>query len=141
MAKKRIKRSVRKPMRVKKVQKKVVRAKFMPYSKTANVLSIISVFILIINSFALIFFKDTILNTLSEMGTALSSSYLALIGLIWLLIAFFAWSINRTIKEKQSKVAMWELFILSIVAFMSGRVESGVLLMIASIIYLVKAKK
>ena len=141
MVKKRIKKSTRKPMRVKKAQKKVANVKFMPYSKTANVLSMISIFILIINSFALIFFKDTILNTLSEMGTVLSSSYLALIGLIWLLIAFFAWSINRTIKEKQSKVAMWELFILSIVALLSGRIESGVLLMIASIIYLVKAKK
>ncbi|MBU2522778.1 MAG: hypothetical protein KKE23_00620 [Nanoarchaeota archaeon] len=141
MAKKRIKRASKRSRKINRAQKKVQRAKFMPYSKTANVLSIISVFILIINAFALIFFKEAILETLSEMGTVLSSSYLALIGLIWLLIAFFAWSINRTIKEKQSKVAMWELFILSIVTFLTGRIESGVLLLIASVIYLVKAKK
>ena len=141
MAKKRMKKAARKSRNVKSVQKNVSKVKFMPYSKTANVFVLIAICLLIINAVTLIFLKDTVIKALGDAGTVISSSQLALMGLVWLLVAFFAWSINRTIKEKQSKVSMWELFIISIVALLSGRIESGVLLMIASIIYLVKAKK
>ena len=141
MAKKRMKKAAGKSMDVKNVQRNVQKARFVHYSKTANVLVMLAVCLLIINSIALIFLKDTVIKALSSAGTAISSSSLALMGLMWLLIAFFAWSINRTIKEKQSKISMWELFILSIVALLSGRLESGLLLLIASIVYLVKAKK
>ena len=133
MVKKRVKKSARRTVSP--------RAKFMPYSKTANILALIAVCLLVINSILLIFLKDRVISALSAAGIASSSSQLAIMGLMWLLIAFFAWSINRTIKEKQMKVSMWELFILSIVTMLSGRLESGVFLLIASIIYLVKAKK
>lgn len=130
--------------RMKKVSRRskaVSRARFMPYSKTANFLTILAIILLVVNAITLIFLKDMVLKALSDAGMPIATSSLALMGLMWLLVAFFAWSINRTIKEKQSNVAMWELFILSIVAMLSGRLESGALLMIASIVYLVKAKK
>ena len=141
MAKKRMKKAVRKSRNVKRAQIKVQGAKFMPYSRAANVFSLVAICLLIINAITLIFLKDVVMKALNDAGTAISSSQLALMGLMWILIAFFAWSINRTIKEKQSKVAMWELFILSIVTLLTGRIESGLLLLVASVIYLVKAKK
>ena len=134
MVKKRMKKVARRSKRVSKV-------KFMPYSKIANFLTVLAIVLLIVNAATLIFLKDRVIIALSAAGMPISTSSLALMGLMWLLVAFFAWSINRTIKEKQSKIAMWELFILSIVAMLSGRLESGLLLMIASIVYLVKAKK
>jgi len=134
MAKRRGKRTVRRSARVSK-------ARFMPYSKTANFLAILAIILLVLNAITLVFLKDMVLKALSAAGMPITTSSLALMGLMWLLVAFFAWSINRTVKEKQSRVAMWELFILSIVAMLSGRLESGALLMIASIVYLVKAKR
>lgn len=132
------KKGIRKTARQNVSQRTV---KFMPHSRAANVLALLAVLFLVLNSISLIFLKDTVIRALKDTGVVISQSELALLGLLWILMAFFAWSINRTVKEKQSKVSMWELFILSIICILSGRLESGVLLLIASVIYLVKAKK
>lgn len=133
-------------MAKKRAAKKVAKAmpkkpKFLKYSKTANMLVYISIFFLVLNSVLLIFLKGEVLTALKSTGIEATPSSLALLGLIWLLMAFFSWSINRTIKEKQNKTSMWELFIISFIVFFSGRMEAGILMLIASIIYLVKAKK
>jgi len=115
--------------------------KFVQYPRVANILVGLAIAILAVNAIAMIFLKDQVLQALKDAGFAISQSSLALMGLMWVLIALFAWSINRTIKEKPNKTSMWELFILSIVCIFSGRLESGILILIASVIYLVKAKK
>ena len=137
-----IKKRVNRTVRVSRIaQVKVQRSKFKHFPKIADILVKISLFFLILNSILLIFLRDSIIEALNKANIEATISSIALLGLLWLMIAFFAWAINRSIKEKLSRVSMWELFILSIVTFFSGRMESGVLMFIASIIYLVKTKK
>jgi len=131
------------PKSKKRTQSRALKARPVHYSMAANILAWLGVFFLVVNSIALIFMRNQVIQALGDAGISVTQSGLALLGLLWLLIAFFAWSINRTIKEKEgkAKVSMWELFVLAIVCILSGRIESGVLLLIASIIYLVKARK
>jgi len=121
-------------------KKKVEYEKLHMVSKTANVLVIAAIALLLINSIMLVLLREQVMQEINASGVQVTPSSLALMGLMWLIIAFFSWSLNRTIKEKESRIAMWELFILSFVALLSGRLESGVLLLIASVIYLVKTK-
>ena len=131
MAKKRMARS---KMRSKKPKK-------LDFSKIASSLVYIALFFLTVNSIIIIFMRDTILQSLNNAGITASASLLAFMGLLWLMLAFFAWSLNRNIRENMKRSSMWELLILSVITLISGRFESGILILIASVIYLVKSKK
>lgn len=124
-----------------KAKKRIMREKRPKVLKAANVLVMIAICILVLNAIFIVVLKDTLIKEFDKIGFKTSSSSLILMGIMWLLISFFAWSINKTIKEKSSRVSMWELFILSFVALLSGRLDSGILMLIASVIYLVKAGK
>ena len=125
----------------KKVARSKMKSKKLDFSKVASALVYISLFFLTINAIIIIFMRDTVLESLSNAGITATASALAFMGLLWLMLAFFAWSLNRNIKEKMKRSSMWELLILSVITLISGRFESGILILIASVIYLVKSKK
>jgi len=111
------------------------------FPRVANMLVNISLFLLVLNAMIVILFKDSVLEALKQTGVEATASSLVLLGILWLMISFFAWSINKSIKEIRGRPQMWELLILSVITFFSGRMESGVLLLIASIVYLAKTRK
>ena len=111
------------------------------FPKIANVLVQIAIFFMAACAIIFIFYREKVLELYEQAGVAASTSTVALLGLMWLMLAFFAWSLNRTIKEKLNRTSMWILFVLSLMTALSGRFESGALLLIASVIYLVKTAK
>ena len=115
----------------------------------ANVLVIITIIILILNGILAIALSDWIIQQIEAAALKFTINKGALItyGITWLILAVLVFISNNKIranimqKKLEDQSWMWFLLVVSIVTIFVGRLESGILLLIASIIYLVKAKK
>jgi len=121
----------------------------MKPSKTANALAITAIIFLTLNGILAISLSKWIIQEIQKQLTGVTLNQAALItyGIVWLILAFLVLITNNKIKMniKQKNLDdmswMWFLLVVSIVVIFTGRLESGILLLIASIIYLSKAFK
>jgi|GEM_PF-6162068 len=131
-----------------KARKKVVRkAKTVAKAKAIRAFSIADVLVIIglvfvgLNALLVFIFMNTILESLAVAGITMGSGALIALAVIWIFIGLLVFLTNSAIKRSLSRRQMWGLLILSILLGLFGRVESGILVFIASIIYLVKTRK
>jgi len=132
----------------KKRKARIMRAKIAP-SKAANVLALIAVFFLALNGILAVTLSGWIIQKIQEnmANVTISKAALVTYGIVWLILSGIALITNNNIKSmiKQNRLDdtswMWFLLVVSVVTIFVGRLESGALLLIASIIYLTKARK
>ncbi len=117
--------------------KKEVKAKGSR-SRAAFVLMVISVILLFINGSLMILARKGLASIFAELGYTISMSFFITYGIIWLALGILMWITTLRIGKKAVKSEEWLLLALSIVTMMAGRLESGILALIAAIIYLVK---
>jgi succinate-acetate transporter protein len=73
---------------------------------------------------------------LGSLGYTASVGSFLTYGIIWLVLAVLMWLTTVRIRKKQIASEKWLLLALSIITMFAGRIESGVLALIASILYL-----
>ena len=107
-------------------------------SKAAFVLMMIAVILLSINGLLLVLARNWLADIFAGLGYSVPVGSFITYGIIWLVLAVLMWVTTIRIRKKQAKSEKWLLLALSIITMFSGRLESGILALIASIIYLVK---
>ena len=108
-------------------------------SRLAYILAIIAFYFLIISGILAILMKDVFAKLFSEIAeTEVSASYFVISGLIWLVLGFVVYTTVKKIENNAESSYKWFLFAISIIAGISGRLESAVLTFISSVIYLRK---
>ncbi len=143
MVVKKRKRNLRKTKKnIKKTKMNVISKKFLRERplRIANIISKFAIFFLVFQSFFILLMNKSIIALLNENNIKADFSLLLLLAILWVMIAVFAYSINRKILLKRKRVYIWELLIFAVIAILSGRWDSGVLLIISSMIYLKKIK-
>lgn len=105
-------------------------------SKVAYVLLFVAVFFLFINSVFALLARKQISIMLEQYGVISSELALVTYALIWLIIGTLAWTTNYKIDKTDNRNQKWMLFILSIITMIAGRIEAGIIMLIASILYL-----
>jgi len=132
----------------KKRKIKRARMKKIKPSNGAHVLVIIALVILVLNGIISTFFTDWLINMAeSSLGVTVNKSAVITYGITWFLLAIFALIANNKIRENfkakqlEDQSWIWFLLVISIVTIFIGRIDSGILLMIASIVYLAKVRK
>lgn len=104
--------------------------------KAAFVLMAISVILLLVNGSLLILGRNWLAAIFGEMGYSVSANSFITYGIIWLVLAVLMWVTTIRISKKAVKSEKWLLLALSIITLFAGRLESGILALIAAIIYL-----
>jgi len=123
-------------MAKKKLARKEVQVKGKK-GAAAYVLLFIAVFFLYVNSiFAVLARKQISLLLEKQYGLPASEIALVTYAVIWFTIGTIAWITNYKINKTENRNQKWMLFALSIITMTAGRVESGVVMLIASILYL-----
>ncbi len=125
-------------MAKKKLARKEVKAKGKK-GVAAYVLLFVAVFFLYVNSiFAVLARKQLSLLLEKLYGIPSNEIEIALVtyAVIWFTIGTIAWITNYKIDKTGNRNQRWMLFVLSIITMIAGRVESGVVMLIASILYL-----
>ena len=115
----------------------------------ANVIVIITIALLILNGILAIVLSDWIIQQIeaAALTVTISKSALLTYGITWLIISVLACITNNKIRanfkanQLEDQSWMWFLLVISVVTVFLGRLESGILLMIASLMYLIKARK
>ena len=130
MAKK-VARKARKVVRAKKEVKRAVKK-----SKAPFVLNIIAIIILLLNSAIVLLGKKWVVRMLTQYGLEALAANLLTYGVIWLILGILIWISTVRVEKSGSRVEKWYLFALSIITLFSGRLESGILTLIGSIMYL-----
>ena len=104
--------------------------------KAAFVLMAIAVILLLINGLLLIFARDWLASMLASLGYTVSIASFITYGIIWLVLAALMWVTTIRIRNKGITSEKWLLLALAIITMFAGRLESGILALIASILYL-----
>lgn len=104
--------------------------------KAAFVLMAISVALLLINGSLLILARKWFAVIFGGMGYSISAASFLTYGIIWLVLAILMWVTTARIRKENIKSEKWLLLALSIITMISGRVESGILALIAALLYL-----
>ncbi len=104
--------------------------------KVAFVLMAISVILLLINGALLILARNWFAAIFGGMGYNVSAASFLTYGIIWLVLAILMWVTTARIREKGIRSEKWLLIALSIITMFSGRLESGILALIAALLYL-----
>ncbi len=104
--------------------------------KAAFVLMAIAVILLLINGLLLILARNWIASMLESLGYTVSTGSFITYGIIWLVLAGLMWITTVRISKKQIASEKWLLFALAIITMFAGRVESGILALIAAVLYL-----
>lgn len=104
--------------------------------KVAFVLMAISVILLLINGSLLILARNWFAVIFSGMGYSVSASSFLTYGIIWLFLGILMWVTTARIRKENVKSEKWLLLALSIITIISGRIESGILALIATLLYL-----
>ena len=111
-------------------------AKKAKKSKVAYVLLFVAVLFLFVNSVFALLARKQISIILEQYGIISSELALVTYALIWLIIGTLAWTTNYKIDKTNNRNHKWMLFILSIITMIAGRIEAGIIMLIASILYL-----
>ena len=142
--KKRINRKVAKKTAVRRPRAQKI---IMIPSKGANICVILAMALLVLNGILSITMSDWITSQAQTLNIALSKSTLITLGINWLILFVIVYIINNKIRKNitehqiMDRSWMWFLLIVSIVTVFLGRLDAGILLLVASVIYLVKSKK
>lgn len=104
--------------------------------KVAFVLMVISVILLLINGSLLILGRNWFAAIFGGMGYSVSANSFITYGIIWIVLAVLMWVTTVRISKRQIASEKWLLLALSIITVFAGRLESGILALIAAIIYL-----
>lgn len=119
--------------------KKRKEAKIRPKKyRFASVLFYISIIILFGISILTVLLRKDISLSLPQYGMASSEIALVTYAVIWFVLGILAWITKYKIERLNHKNQKWVLFALSIIIIASGRLESGVIMLISSVIYLRK---
>jgi len=128
-------------MAAKKEIKKEEKRRKPKISLAANILLIIGLVILAANGILILVMQSWIIDTMkATLGSSISPVLLTTLGVIWLILALLAGTANFRINKTASREWSWFLFVLAIIILISGRIESGILILLSSIIYLSKTK-
>jgi len=131
MAKKRAARRERSP--VKKATTAPVKSK---KGKVAFVLMAISAVLLLVNGILLVIARKWLAAMLGTVGYSIPVASLLTYGIIWIVLGILLWVTTVRIRKENAKSEKWLLLALSIIVMISGRLESGVLALIAALLYL-----
>jgi|GEM_PF-3569986 hypothetical protein len=123
-------------MAKKRLARKEVKAKGKK-GVAAYVLLFVAVLFLYVNSiFAVLARKQISLLLEKQYGIPVSEIALVTYAVIWFTIGTISWITNYKIDKTGNRNQKWMLFVMSIITMIAGRVESGVVMLIASILYL-----
>jgi magnesium-transporting ATPase (P-type) len=128
--------------------KRIVRPKIKP-SIFANVLVIATIVLLFLAGIAALAYTDSSLKQIQDNlpGVTMSKSSLITFGITWMILALLILITNSKIRESfrlnllEDQSWMWFLLVISVVSIFFLGIFAGFLVLIASIIYLVHARK
>lgn len=109
--------------------------------RVADIFVGIAIFFMLLNAAFAFIYTPRILQGAAELGVEMTAGNLYAFGAAWILLAIFVYGSNKLVKKKLDKHQMWGLLILGILTAVTFRPVSAALIIIAAIIYLVKAKK
>lgn len=131
MAKKRISRTV-KAAALKET--KQVKKSNVPY-----VLAFIATAFLLVNGLTIALISKDFATLMGLVaGVSVDASSLVTTGIIWIVLGILIWITMHEIEKKNSSSQKWFLFVIGLIAMISGRLESGVLASIAGVLYLTR---
>ena len=108
------------------------------YHGLADVLVVIAACFLVINAAIVFIFPNMLVKTAMSFGVETTNGNWMLLGSAWLFLAFFAYLANRMVKVTMKKANMWALLLVGLLVLLSGRLESALLIIISSILYMKK---
>lgn len=128
--------------------KRVVKPKIKP-SMFANVLVVTTIVLLFLAGIAAIAYTDSSLKQIQDNlpGVTMGKSALITFGITWMILALLILITNNKIRESfrlnllEDQSWMWFLLVISVISIFFLGIFAGFLILIASIIYLVHAKK
>jgi len=128
--------------------KRIVRPKIKP-SIFANVLVITTIVLLFLAGLVALGYTDSSLKQIQDNlpGVTMSKSSLITFGITWMILALLILITNNKIRESfrlnllEDQSWMWFLLVISVVSIFFLGIFAGFLVLIASIIYLVHARK
>ena len=101
------------------------------------VLNMIASIWLLVNGLLLIIGKTWFARLMSiYSGQTVDAASLLSWGIIWLILGILVWASTLRVESKNNKVEKWYLFALGVITLLTGRLESGILIIIGSAIYL-----
>lgn len=109
--------------------------------RVADVFVGIAIFFMLFNAALAFIYTPVILQKAADLGVEMTAGNWYALGAAWILLAIFVYGSNKLVKKKLDKHQMWGLLVLGILTGMTFRLVSAALIVIAAIIYLVKAKK
>lgn len=123
-------------MAKKRLARKEVKAKGKK-GVAAYIVLFVAVLFLYVNSLFAVLARKQI-SLLLEKQYGIPSSEIALVtyAVIWFTIGTIAWITNYKIDKTGNRNQKWMLFVLSIITMIAGRIEAGIIMLIASILYL-----
>ena len=110
-------------------------------SRTAHILLLSSVFLIMLSSILTVFGRKELSAQLLQHGFVYSEIALVTYALIWLITAIFAWITDYKINLTGNRNQKWMLFMLSVLTMIAASFDglvilAGLLMLISSIIYL-----
>jgi len=109
--------------------------------RIADVLISIAVAFTLINAVLVLIFPGLAIEAAANYGYNTTTSSWISLAVAWIFLVLFIHWTNKTIKATSSRRAMWGLFILGLLLGVTTRIESAVLVLAASLTYLVKTRK
>ena len=109
--------------------------------RVADVFVGIAIFFMLLNAALAFIYTPGIVQKAAEIGVEVTAGNLYAFGAAWILLAIFVYGSNNLVKKRFDKHQMWGLLVLGILTGITLRFVSAALIIIAAIIYIVKAKK
>jgi hypothetical protein len=122
-------------------EKKQAKEKKPKTSLAAHILALIAAVILLVNGILMIVLQNWIIETMKTVGLSADKTLLLTLGIIWAILALIVGVATFRIRATASREWSWFLFVLAAITLLSGRIESGILALLSSIIYIAKGQR
>ena len=137
MAKKRMKRSVRKAVPKSHPKFRALRI--------ADILVSIAIAFTLVNAVLVLFYADKAVEAAANLGYQTTVATWQLLGVSWIFLSLFAYIANRITRVSMHRPTMWGLLIIGVVlGIISWRLPpmvSAVLIIISALVYISKSRK
>jgi hypothetical protein len=119
--------------------KKAIAAKPVKKRRAPFILNIIAAVLLLVNGILMTLANKWIATMVTTYGgTLIEAQTILSLGIVWLILGILTWVSTIRVENRGNTAEKWYLFALGVITLITGRIESGVLIIIGSIIYLNK---
>ena len=109
--------------------------------RIADILVSIAIIFTLINALLVLILPNLAVEAAANYGINSTTSSWMTLGVAWIFLALFAHWANKVVKATLDRRPMWGLLILGLLLGITARIESALLLVVASLTYLVKTRK